>query len=247
MKNLFKSILLVAFITSIHAQNFPRPDMVKVEGGTFNMGNDMSSDEKPLHSVIINSFSMAKYPTTVAEYRVFCIATNHSMPDPPDWGWNDNSPIVNVTYNDAVAYCIWLSKKYNINYSLPTEAEWEYAARGGNKGNGYAYSGGNDLHELGWYEDNSNRQTHSVGEKKPNELGLYDMSGNVEEWCMDWYDANYYSTSPTHDPKGPNSGIARVLRGGSWISPAAYCRVDSRYSCDPESLWCLNGFRVISI
>ena len=144
------------------------------------------------------------------------------MPSAPSWGWQENHPIVNVTWDDASAYAQWAGKR------LPTEAEWEYAARGGRLSKGYTYSGGNDPGAVAWYDGNSGKQTQPVGEKSPNELGLYDMSGNVWEWCADLYDENYYRNSPKQDPTGPSSGQFRVLRGGSWNINDSYCRLTYR-------------------
>jgi formylglycine-generating enzyme required for sulfatase activity len=167
------------------------------------------------------------------------------MPDAPSWGWKDTHPMVNINYNDANAYCNWLSEKTGKDYRLPTEAEWEFAARGGNNSNNYTYSGSNDLEEVGWSTDNSGSSTQACGRKKPNELGLYDLSGNVWEWCKDWYDSNYYSNSPSSNPRGPSSGSDRVLRGGCWYYPATDCRVANRSYRDPTNRYIHYGFRVV--
>ncbi|MGV8946373.1 MAG: formylglycine-generating enzyme family protein [Lutibacter sp.] len=234
--------LYMCFLLSAHAQTYP--EMILVEGGTFTMGsNSGGNDEKPTHRVSISSFSMGKYAVTVAEYKAFCTAAGRTMPDVPSWGWNDKHPMVNVNFNDANAYCNWLSETTGQNYSLPTEAEWEYAARGGNKSNGYTYSGGNDLEEVGWSSDNAGGQTQAVGRKNPNELGLYDMSGNVWEWCKDWY--GYYSADAQTNPRGPSSGASRVLRGGGWGYSAAYCRVARRDYGGPGYRGYDDGFRVV--
>jgi formylglycine-generating enzyme required for sulfatase activity len=165
------------------------------------------------------------------------------MPDAPEWGWNDKHPMVKVNYNDAVAYCNWLGEEFGGDWRLPTEAQWEFAARGGNNSKGYTYSGGNDLDEVAWYADNAGGKTQSVGRKKPNELGIYDMSGNVWEWCKDWY--GDYSSSAQNNPKGPASGSYRVLRGGSWGNAASYCRVAHRGYGSPAGRGVGNGFRVL--
>ena len=135
----------------------------------------------------------------------------------------DNCPIENVSWNDVQEFIRKLNQKTGKNYRLPTEAEWEYAARGGNKSRGYKYSGSNILDEVAWYNDNSSSITHPVGEKQANELGLFDMNGNVWEWCNDWHGAYYYQNSPTFNPKGPSYGDGRVFRGGSWYSDPPYC------------------------
>lgn len=242
-----KKILLIFAITLLSssvlvAQTTPKPTMIPIEGGTFIMGSDsVGSAEKPKHTVTISSFSMGKYEVTVAEYKAFCTSTDSTMPDEPYWGWNDKHPIVNVNFNDAKAYCNWLSETTDQNYRLPTEAEWEYAARGGNKSAGYTYSGSNDMEEVGWIGDNAGGQTQVVGRKKPNELGLYDMSGNVWEWCEDWY--GDYTATTQINPRGPGSGSDRVLRGGSWDSP--FTEVGFRLTNNPEYIFSYYGFRVV--
>ena len=138
-----------------------------------------------------------------------------------------------------------LNQKTGANFRLPTEAEWEYAARGGNKGNGYKYSGSNNIGSVAWYTDNSGDKTHPVGQKTPNELGIYDMTGNVWEWCQDWY-GNYSSSSQTN-PKGPSSGSYRVLRGGGWYINARSCRVSIRYSFNPGGRYASFGFRLVLV
>jgi formylglycine-generating enzyme required for sulfatase activity len=243
-------ILAVSLLTStaIYAQapaSIPeKPEVIAVKGGTFSMGGT-GSDEKPVHNVTVSDFSIGKYEVTVGQYKAFCTATGKSMTEAPSWGWNDKHPMVNVNYNDAVSYCNWLGEKYGGDWRLPTEAEWEYAARGGNKNTGYTYAGSDELEKVGWFADNAGGQPQSVGRKKPNELGIFDMSGNVWEWCKDWYSESYYSNSPSQNPKGAASGTARVLRGGSWDDAAAYCRVAFRDRNGPSSRGNRYGFRVV--
>jgi formylglycine-generating enzyme required for sulfatase activity len=145
-----------------------------------------------------------------------------------------------VSWDDTQEFIRKLNLQTGKSYRLPTEAEWEYAARGGNKSKGYTYAGSNVLDEVGWY---SEYKTHPVGQKQANELGIYDMSGNVWEWCGDWYDA-YPFTAQTN-PKGPLSGSYRVLRGGSWHDPAERCRVSYRNSIYPDFRFYFNGFRLV--
>ncbi len=212
----------------------PPPGMVFVAGGTFQMGSSRGdSDEKPIHTVTVSSFYMDKTEVTQAEYRKVM------GKNPSNFSGCDDCPVENVSWNDANAYAQKVGKR------LPTEAEWEYAARGGNKSKGYTYSGGNNLDAVGWYNDNSGSKTHPVAQKQPNELGLYDMSGNVWEWCSDWYDKGYYSRSPQNDPQGPNSGIYRVLRSGGWGNGGSSCRVANRSRLRPVSWSNACGFRLV--
>jgi len=231
------------------------PDwMVYVEGGTFAMGsNDGGSDEKPTHQVTISSFYIGKIEVTQELWESV-------MGKNPSNFKGDKRPVEKVSWYDAVEFCNKLSIKeglrqayfgvgskiicdFNSNgYRLPTEAEWEYAARGGNKSESYKYSGSNSIVNVGWYIDNSGSETHKVGTKLPNELGLYDMSGNVWEWCWDWY-GEYNSGSQTN-PKGPNVGSIRVRRGSSWRFDAVFYYVTSRHFYSPDSKYNALGFRL---
>ena len=224
----------------------PPVGMIFVEGGIFEMGSNIHPDEKPLHSVTVSDFNISKTEVTFEQYDVFCDATGIDKPDDEGWGRGDR-PVINVSWHDAVAYCEWMSKATEKTYRLPTEAEWEYAARGGNKSKGYIYSGGNDLNAVGWYAKNSGAKTHPVAEKQSNELGLFDMSGNVWEWCSDWYDEGYYSGSPQTDPQGSNSGSRRVLRGGGWFNGGLdpHCRVANRLRYNPDLRSYNGGFRLV--
>jgi len=207
------------------------------------------------HQVTVSSFYMGKYEVTQKEYQEVMGANPSNFK-------GDNLPVEMVSWYDAVEYCNKRSQKegltpaYTINgsnvtwnksangYRLPTEAEWEYAARGGNGTPGnYTYSGGNTVGDVAWYEDNSGNSTHAVGTKKPNGLGLYDMTGNVWEWCWDWYGA--YSGTAQTDPVGAVSGTYRVLRGGCWIISAANTRSANRDGSNPSN-WGYNfGFRLV--
>ena len=198
--------------------------MVAVEGGTFWMGGDGSeatSCEKPVHKVKLDSFYLGETEVTQALWRA--VMGLH----PSDFK-GDNLPVDNVSYIDIVEDFIpKLNRLTGKMFRLPTEAEWEYAARGGKKNNGYKYSGGNSIDEVAWYWDNSGGKTHIVKTKLANELGLYDMSGNVWEWCGDFF--GDYSDSAQSNPRGGGVGFNRVLRGGSWYSRARDCRVSYRY------------------
>ncbi len=221
-----------------------RGAMVLVKGGTFQMGsNDGNSDERPVHTVTVSDFYISKYEVTFDEYDAFCDATKRKKPEDQGWG-RGKRPVINVSWDDATAYCKWLSDKTGQKYRLPTEAEWEYAARGGAKSKGFKYSGSDDLDKVAWYDSNSKSKTQPVGGKAPNELGLYDMSGNVYEWVQDcWNDS--YKGAPTNGSawlKGDCS--VRVIRGGSWFNIVeSFCRVAYRY----WNNYSLNyvGFRVV--
>jgi sulfatase modifying factor 1 len=206
-------LILVIFIGNSHlfaTTNPPTPNMVFVKGGIFIMGNG-AEDKKQARAATVNDFSMSRYEVTVGEYKAFCTATNKAMPEAPYWGWNDQHPMVNVSYNDAVAYCQWLSKTLGTTYRLPTEAEWEFAATGGTLSKGYTYAGSNNIDQVAWYYKNANYQMQKVGLKKPNELGIFDLTGNAWEWCSDWY----VGTTIVADIK---EGTHRILKGGSSMS-----------------------------
>ncbi|MCU0450279.1 MAG: formylglycine-generating enzyme family protein [Bernardetiaceae bacterium] len=221
------------------------PDMVLVDGGSFLMGsNDGEQEEKPIHKVSVGSFYLAKTEVTVAQYREFCRATNRQMPEEPKWGWQDHFPIVNVSWKDAQAYCDWLAQKTGQKFRLPTEAEWEFAARGGKKTQKYHFAGSNTIEEVAWFDKNSNKQAHGVGSKKPNELGLYDMTGNVWEWVADWFGEDYYANSPERDPQGPRTGAMRVMRSGSYVNYPGDNRIAIRISNMPDDTGPFFGFRV---
>lgn len=220
---------------------FVEPKMVRVEGGTFQMGsNDGSSDEKPVHSVSVSTFYIGKYEVTQAEWRSV-------MGKNPSSFTCSNCAVEEVSWNDIQEFLRKLNAKTDKNYRLPTEAEWEYAAKGGNQSKGYTYSGSNDLKSVAWYDDNTDSKTHPVGGKKANELGVHDMSGNVSEWCSDWYDENYYKNSPVQNPQGAQSGSYRVLRGGSWNDYGQDCRSSYRSADTPGNRSSTLGFRLVFV
>ena len=211
-------------------------NMVYVSGGTFIMGGDDSSDQMPTHSVTLSSYYICKYEVTQALWRAV-------MGSNPSNFKGNNLPVENVSWYDCQTFIKRLNSYTGRNFRLPTEAEWEFAARGGNYSRHYKYSGSNYIDDVAWYIDNSNKRPHPVGAKQPNELGLYDMSGNVGEWCSDW-DGSYSSYSQTN-PTGPNSGSFRVHRGGFWRYNAKYCRTPERNSKTPD--YCVNylGLRLV--
>lgn len=232
---------------AVHVEIAAIPEMVRVERGSFQMGSYVSEAEEPVHKVTIDTYYIGKYPVTVQQYRAFCTATGRVMPPESyaDWDYSGYAPIVNVTYDDAMHYCEWLGVNYGDNWRLPTEAEWEYAARGGRQSKGYIYSGSDNLSTVGWFGGNSRGSAIGIGRKRANELGIYDMSGNVWEWCRDWYGADYYTHRPVSNPQGPTSGTQRVLRGGAWDEIPIACRVAHRGHRMPEER-CVNcGFRVV--
>jgi len=204
--------------------------MVKVEAGSFNMGAtpemiNPDTDEKPVHRVTLtNDYYIGKYEVTQALWQ----AVTDS--NPSNFKGND-LPVEMVSWNDCQDFISKLNSMTGKRFHLPTEAQWEYAARGGKKSRGYQYSGSNTLGDVAWYSGNSCSRTHAVGTKQPNELGIYDMAGNVWEWCQDWYGS--YSSSPQTNSTGAVSGSYRVFRGGSWYYSAWYCRTSYRRNGTP--------------
>ena len=232
-----------------------KANMVFVQGGTFQMGSNENDNEKPIHSVTVNDFYIGKYEVTQKEWKE--IMGNN----PSNWK-GDNLPVEKVNWYDAVKFCNKKSDKeglsrcysgirtnikcnFNTNgYRLPTEAEWEYAARGGNKSKGYKYFGSSTLGDVAWYSSNSGRKTHSIGGKAANNIGIYDMGGNVLEWCNDGYSKFYYKHSPKNNPQGASSSSYRVMRGGSWYNSVYRCRVAFRYYNHPDGRYSKYGFRL---
>ncbi len=221
------------------------PEMVYLPGGIFNMGDGQgigSNDEKPVHEVTLDHFALGKYPVTVGEYLRFVEAAGEHQPEWMEEGGkynvktgtedhykrigesltDEHCPITGISWEDAVAYCEWLSEQTGAGYVLPTEAEWEYACRAGSDS---AYFFGDDeklLEEYAWYLNNSESKMHPSGEKKANAWGLHDMHGNVWEWVYDWY--GKYSKDVQTNPTGPETGLLRVIHGGGWGSDAGNCR-----------------------
>jgi formylglycine-generating enzyme required for sulfatase activity len=250
-------------VPKLHAHPFI--EMVAVEGGTYQMGctpeqKKCDGDEKPAHTVTLDDFAISRYEITNAQYAAF-LNHNGIERDGRDGrtalihvgnsfcqieyengkfkaapGKADH-PVVEVTWNGAQAFCQWAGGR------LPTEAEWEYAARGGPKAKPTHYSGSNQVDSVAWYDRNARGKTHPVGSKKPNELGLYDMSGNVWEWCFDWYEA--YPSKSRHNPTGPKRGETVVVRGGSWLYYGSFCRVSNRASSAPDYAFNNYGFRIV--
>ena len=200
-------------------------NMVWVDGGTFRMGatseqgSDAWDDEIPVHSVTLSGYYIGKTEVTQALWKAV-------MGSNPSYFKGDNRPVEGVSWDDSQVFIRKLNSLTGQNFRLPTEAEWEFACRGGNNSRGYKYSGSNYINNVAWYEDNSGEKPHPVATKSPNELGIYDMNGNVKEWCTDGYEK--YSSGAQINPKGPYDGSIRVLRGGSWSDVAGFCRSSSR-------------------
>lgn len=252
-----------------------QPEMVSVPGGTFSMGCDSTrdgtcqSDEKPAHNITLSGFYIGKHEITHAQYIEFLneigCNSNGSYNDAQygnvsyinmssgaisyregsfyfkgnSYADTASTPVIYVSWFGANAYCLWAGGR------LPTEAEWEYAARGGAQCQGYKYSGSNTADEVSWYSINSNSKTHAIGTKKGNEISLHDMSGNVWEWCSDWHSYTYYSSSPSINPQGSSSGSRRVLRGGSWDGKGDFCGVTNRNGDYPAYSHVSFGFRLV--
>ncbi len=249
------------------------PQMILVDGGSFLMGDNAGyENEKPAHKVTVGSFYLGKYEVTVAEFKKFIAASGYQTDaDQPDSARLKNGlparehntgtwsryatglpvpeadtlfPVCNVSWNDAMAYCDWLSGETGKNYRLPAEAEWEFAARGGVKSKGFAYAGSNNLDEVGWSLQTPRSKVRLIGTKAPNELDIFDMTGNVSEWCADWYGESWYQTSQEKNPLGPVGGTRRVTRGGSWKTLEARMKVTCRKNELPFNCAMDTGFRL---
>ena len=217
-------------------------DMVEVEGGTFTMGataeqTGVFGDEKPTHQVTLPSYYIGKTEVTQELWQAV-------MGSNPSNFTGTNLPVEKVSWDDCKTFIAKLNALTGKNFRLPTEAEWEFAARGGNKSRGYKYCGSNTLSDVAWYVDNSDNKTHPVAAKTPNELGIYDMSGNVLEWCNDWYSSSYYTSESQTNPTGPDSGSSRVRRGGSWNYSENTCRVSYRGNTTPSFRYNYLGLRL---
>lgn len=228
-------------------QWFESFEMIDIEGGTFIMGaqkNDESGYgydsqayqiESPVHIVTLNDYAIGKYEVTQAQWEA-------AMGYNPSTNIGKRNPVEGITWVQAQEFVALLNDKTGLNYHLPTEAEWEYAAKGGGLNEGFKYSGYSVLGACGWYYSNSESMTHEVGTKNPNGLGIYDMSGNVREWCNDWFD--YYTYTDVDNPKGPDYGNMKINRGGSWTTPAINCRNTYRQTDSPNDASHDLGFRL---
>jgi formylglycine-generating enzyme required for sulfatase activity len=243
-------IIFIAFKPILKQSNVNvyNPQMVEIKGGTFIMGQkNGEGDEKPEHLVELKDFLIGKYEVTVAEYKDFCKETQREMPPEPEWGWIADHPIMNTSWNDAIAYINWLNGQTDEHYRLPTEAEFEYVIRNGGEPGIYPWGDGlpeneNIADESLKEATSSNRiwnnyqdgfaYTAPVGSFNPNRLGIHDINGNIWEWCSDWYDK--FSEVKAINPKGPGSGTYKVGRGGSYDSDPWHSRTASRAFVKPE-------------
>lgn len=237
-------------ITQYGCEWYDSFEMVDVAGGTFYMGAQNSSSsgknydlsayqiEAPVHQVTLNSFSIGKFEVTQAQWQA-------AMGSNPAGNKGSDLPVENVTWVQVQEFIALLNSASGQNYRLPTEAEWEFAAKGGNQSDDYKYSGSSVLGACGWYYSNSESKTHEVGSKEANELGIFDMSGNVREWCSDWF--GYYDSSSVSNPQGPSSGSMKVNRGGSWTTPVINCRNSYRHTDDPYDSAIDLGFRLVLV
>ena len=236
--------------TATHPQTPEKPEfevgnvqftMIRVDGGTFQMGAtseqgfDAYDSEKPVHQVTLSTYYIGETEVTQELWQAV-------MGENPSRFKGNRRPVESVSWKDCQSFIEKLNKKTGLQFRLPTEAEWEYAARGGNKSQGYKYSGSNNLGDVAWYTDNSGLSTQDVKTKQANELGIYDMSGNVWEWCQDWYGS--YSAGSQTNPTGASSGSLRVFRGGGWSIDARDCRVSFRSFWYADLRNCLLGLRL---
>lgn len=272
-------------------------EMVFVEGGSFEMGDNSSkmheADEEVVRNVTLDDYYIGKFPITVHQFAAYINDVNRNIDNPfyfyktnaeqkggayiwniekasPEWkdsvNWRYNEygqlmseeeyyehPVIYISWEDAKKFCEWLSLKTGKKYTLPSEAEWEYAARGGKKSRNYTYSGSNNPEKVGWFLTKKVKDAamHPIGEKAPNELGIYDMSGNVYEWCWDWY-SKCYDAKDVNNPHGKDNidfgnreSFRRVLRGGSFSNLPSSGRVTDRNHGDPNLGTCISSFRIV--
>ena len=213
-------------------------EFVSVEGGCFKMGSTVGdSDEQPIHEVCLDGFLIGKYEVTQAQWKAVMGANPSKMVNP-------DRPVETVSWNDVQEFIARLNKKAGKQYRLPTEAEWEFAARGGTKSQGYTYPGSNTLDQVAWTKSNAKKETKAVGTLAPNELGIHDMAGNVWEWVFDWYAPDYYGKSEKNNPKGPQTGANRVKRGAGFHTPEDKARTANRSTNNPGRQWERIGFRL---
>ena len=259
MKRTIIAILICLVCTGAFAQGKDKSftvtgvtfTMKYVQGGTYSMGFTAEqvhgvANEKPAHKVTVSDFYIGEVEVTQALWlAVMDSAPSYKGGWTDEFGLGDDYPAYRVSWTDALKFIKELNELTGMTFRLPTEAEWEFAARGGNKSSGYRYSGSNNIDEVSWYDGNSADMAHPVKLKKPNELGIYDMSGNVWEWCQDWYET--YTSEYQRDPKGPSKGTYHVDRGGAWNRNNKYSRVTARCYDDPGLRNKNLGFRLAMV
>jgi len=261
MFKIYISILILMFSISGYSQ---KSKLVIVEGGTFDMGsvNANYPDEAPVHKVTVSTFYMAKYEVLYEDFSSFCTFAGFNYAT-SDKGF----PAVNVTWENAIMYCNWLSGNEGLEhvyaitregdkflvkcnftangYRLPTEAEWEYAAKGGIRNKGFNFSGSNSPANVAWFNETAKGLPQKLGELEPNEIGLYDMSGNVAEWCWDNYSVDYYKKSPALNPTGPETSLTKVIKGGNRKNLSDLVKVSRRFYLTPKEKDLYTGFRIV--
>lgn len=231
----------VEWLTPTYVDPHSGIEFVLVKGGCFRMGTsapDSPSFERPAHEVCVDDFYLGRYEVTQEQFETI-LGTNPSV------FRGEKRPVENVSWHDVQDFLAGLGQVNALDFRLPTEAEWEYAARSG--GNNEKWAGVNykdRLSEYAWHDDNSRVKTNNVGRLQPNALGLYDMSGNVFEWCADWFGSGYYADSPRSNPPGPKNGVQRVVRGGSWQGIPAMLQTQKRFGAYPDLRFSSLGFRV---
>jgi formylglycine-generating enzyme required for sulfatase activity len=223
-----------------------KPDLILVPAGSFLMGDESGNDdEKPVHRVSLNSFLIGKFTVTVSEFRKFLHSTSHDFPAHVLNNFTEQHPVTHVSWIDAIEYSKWLSKSTGESFRLPTEAEWEYAARSGASENTYPW-GKEDWISLTSLHTRFQKGPEPVGSMlDANAFGIFDMGMNVHEWCKDWYDPDYYQVSPEDNPAGPSSGRRRSSRGGSWRHQIKITRCAARSSIPPDYRYADYGFRIV--
>lgn len=243
MKKIYVTWLLAAFVSVLSCRpEYPRIEMVEIESGTFVMGSDdqdSDPDEKPLHEVDIEAFRIGRYEVTQQQWRA--VTGNN-----PSFFKGDDLPVECVSWQEVQIFIDKLNRQTGRRFRLPTEAEWEYAARGGCNNDVYTYAGSDDIGSVAWFAENAGNCTHTVGSKLPNRFGLYDISGNVNEWCADSYDSMAYARRSTATTAASDDVISgeRVFRGGGWYSVRCHVRTANRNHASAEIRDRSLGFRL---
>jgi len=237
----FITILILSCLSFFVKAQEMHPEMVFVRGGKFKMGSNLGAkDEQPVHEVLVDDFYIGKFEVTQDQWKRI-MDQDTSKRYFKNCG---NCPVERVTWYNVMEFISKLNQLTGLNYRLPTEAEWEYAAGGGSLSKGFKYSGSNHIDVVAWKDGNAGTSIHPVGKKKPNELGIFDMTGNVFEWCSDWYSPDWYQISEKENPTGPEEGRFRVMRGGSWFHDHTGLRINEREKGNPEFRYGYVGFRL---